>query len=114
MTAVCRREAPVEAFEGQNEQLQSPQQYGIWEVDGLGLVVAFRGTSSWNDVFVDINVRPTPLTTEQGKQCKLHAAVHRLLAIYTCEKSLPATSLPHEQGQQCKLHPAVCCSPEQH
>ena len=50
----------------QDQQLQSPQQYGIWQVDGLGLVVAFRGTSSWDDVFVDINVRPTPLTHDPG------------------------------------------------
>ena len=57
---MCCREA------SQHQQLQSPQQYGIWEVEGLGLVVAFRGTSSWNDVFVDINVRPTPLTSDRG------------------------------------------------
>lgn len=50
----------------QNQQLQSPQQYGIWEVEGLGLVVAFRGTSTWDDVFVDINVRPMPLTCSGG------------------------------------------------
>lgn len=55
----------------QDQQLQSPQQYGIWHVEGLGLVVAFKGTSSWDDVFVDINVRPTPLTCEGGNK-QLH------------------------------------------
>lgn len=57
---VCCREA------AQHQYLQSPLQYGVWQVVGLGLVVAFRGTSSWDDVFVDINVRPTPLTSDQG------------------------------------------------
>ncbi|KAL3143242.1 hypothetical protein ABBQ38_002093 [Trebouxia sp. C0009 RCD-2024] len=50
----------------QFQHLQSPQQYAVWHVEGLGLVVAFRGTSSWDDVFVDINVRPTPLISDQG------------------------------------------------
>ena len=63
---MLRREA------AQEQQLQSPQQYGVWQVEGLGLVVAFRGTSSWDDVFVDINVRPTPLICEEGKR-QVHA-----------------------------------------
>ena len=64
-----------------NQHLQSPQQYGVWQVEGLGLVVAFRGTSSWDDVFVDINVKPTPLTSDQGThswlmhcRCSAHTA----------------------------------------
>ena len=71
MESVYCREA------AQHQHLQSPLQYGVWQVDGLGLVVAFRGTSSWDDVFVDINVKPTPLTSDQGNQywwldCELH------------------------------------------
>lgn len=61
----CCREA------AQFQHLQSPQQYAVWHVEGLGLVVAFRGTSSWDDVFVDINVRPTPLISDQGAHCWL-------------------------------------------
>ena len=38
-----------------------PQQYGIWEVEGLGLVVAFRGTASQEDVLVDVNIMPVEL-----------------------------------------------------
>ena len=42
--------------------LSSPQQFGLWEVEGLGLVVAFRGTASQEDVIVDVNITPVPLT----------------------------------------------------
>ena len=41
--------------------LAAPQQYGIWEVEGLGLVAAFRGTASQEDVLIDVNITPTPL-----------------------------------------------------
>ena len=41
----------------------SPQQYGIWNVSGLGLVVAFRGTASSEDVFIDANITPVPLVS---------------------------------------------------
>lgn len=44
-----------------NQQLTSPQQYGIWHVEGLGIVVAFRGTASTEDVLVDVNITPVPL-----------------------------------------------------
>ncbi len=76
----------------QDQQLQSPQQYGIWQVEGLGLVVAFRGTSSWNDVFVDINVRPTPLTCEGGKEL-VHVS-HFTLEI--CQRHCQENIVPGE------------------
>lgn len=50
-----------EADIGQN--MEEPQQYGIWSVSGLGLVIAFRGTASSEDVFIDANIRPVPLTS---------------------------------------------------
>lgn len=43
--------------------MEEPQQYGIWDVSGLGLVIAFRGTASSEDVFIDVNISPVPLTT---------------------------------------------------
>ena len=43
-------------------QMASPQQYGLWEVQGLGLVVAFRGTASLEDVLIDANIVPVPLS----------------------------------------------------
>ena len=33
------------------------------KVEGVGLVVAFRGTASTEDVLVDVNIRPAPLAT---------------------------------------------------
>lgn len=80
--AVCCREA------SQNQQLQSPQQYGIWQVEGLGLVVAFRGTSSWDDVFVDVNVRPIPLSCEGG-MAQLYAHHLPVDVVPDIEKPLP-------------------------
>ncbi len=47
----------------QGEGLSSPEQFGVWEVEGVGLVLAFRGTASAEDVLVDVNIRPTPLAT---------------------------------------------------
>lgn len=38
--------------------MSSPLQFGLWDVEGLGLVVAYRGTASLNDVFVDTNIQP--------------------------------------------------------
>jgi hypothetical protein len=42
-------------------ELDCPQQFGIWEVAGLGLVVAFRGTASQEDVLIDMNIEAVPL-----------------------------------------------------
>ena len=83
--AVCCREA------SQNQQLQSPQQYGIWQVEGLGLVVAFRGTSSWDDVFVDINVRPIPLSCEGG-MAQLYAPHLPVVVVPDIQKAFYLTS----------------------
>ena len=44
-----------------DRHLALPQQYGIWDVDGLGIVIAFRGTASIDDVLVDVNITPVPL-----------------------------------------------------
>lgn len=44
-----------------DRELASPQQYGLWEVQGLGLVVAFRGTASPQDIMIDVNIAPEPL-----------------------------------------------------
>ena len=66
--AACYREAEL------GEDLDSPQQYGIWEVAGLGLAIAFRGTASPEDVFIDVNIRPVPLTSEQGDSGEHHLA----------------------------------------
>ena len=57
--ALCR-----EAVMG--HELDSPQQFGIWVVAGLGLVVAFRGTASAEDVFIDTNIEPVPLNATGG------------------------------------------------
>ncbi len=53
-------------------ELDSPQQYGIWEVAGLGLVVAFRGTASAEDVFIDTNIEPVPLDATGGTRGNQH------------------------------------------
>lgn len=50
----------------QGEGLSSPEQFGVWEVEGVGLVVAFRGTASTEDVLVDVNIRPAPLATTRN------------------------------------------------
>ena len=41
--------------------LSSPQQYGVWRVEGIGLVVAFRGTASSEDCLIDATIHPVPL-----------------------------------------------------
>ena len=50
----------------QGEGLSSPEQFGLWEVEGVGLVLAFRGTASAEDVLVDVNIRPAPLQISRG------------------------------------------------
>ncbi len=49
-----------EASSGGHE-LDVPQQFGVWQVTGLGIVVAFRGTASQEDVIIDANIAPVPL-----------------------------------------------------
>ena len=49
-----------EASSGGHE-LDVPQQFGVWLVAGLGIVVAFRGTASQEDVIIDANISPVPL-----------------------------------------------------
>ena len=48
------------------QDMEEPQQYGIWDVTGLGLVIAFRGTASSEDVFIDVNITPV-LMDSAGK-----------------------------------------------
>ena len=52
-----RREAEI------GQDMEEPQQYGVWRVGGLGLVISFRGTASSEDVFIDANIRPVPLSS---------------------------------------------------
>ncbi len=42
------------------------QQFGVWQVDGLGLAIAFRGTACLDDVVIDANIAPVPLGGETG------------------------------------------------
>jgi len=49
-----------------SDGLSSPEQFGVWDVDGLGLCVAFRGTASTEDVLIDVNITPTPLETSRN------------------------------------------------
>jgi hypothetical protein len=56
----------------QGEGLSSPEQFGVWEVEGVGLVVAFRGTASAEDVLVDVNIRPAPLATARNMRGATH------------------------------------------
>ena len=39
----------------------APQQYGIWAVEGHGLVVAFRGSSSWADWDINDDINGVPV-----------------------------------------------------
>ena len=55
-----------EASSGGHE-LDVPQQFGVWQVTGLGIVVAFRGTASQEDVIIDANIAPVPL--DSGETC---------------------------------------------
>lgn len=52
--------------------MEEPQQYGIWDVSGLGLVIAFRGTASSEDVFIDVNIKPVPLTSAGMLCCSFY------------------------------------------
>ncbi|BDA46815.1 hypothetical protein COCOBI_09-2680 [Coccomyxa sp. Obi] len=58
-------------------ELDCPQQFGIWEVSGVGLVVAFRGTASAEDVFIDTNIEPVPLDATGGLRGRSAIKVHR-------------------------------------
>ena len=49
-----------------SDGLSSPEQFGVWEVAGVGLCVAFRGTASTEDVLIDVNITPTPLETSRS------------------------------------------------
>ncbi|GAB4814753.1 hypothetical protein N2152v2_001799 [Parachlorella kessleri] len=46
----------------------SKQQLGVWEVEGLGLVVAFRGTAALDDVTLNANIQPQPLPLDPRLQ----------------------------------------------
>ena len=47
-TAYCRR------MERRGNGASSPVQYGIWEVEGMGLVLTFRGTCSISSALADL------------------------------------------------------------
>lgn len=49
-----------------SDGLSSAEQWGVWEVEGVGLCIAFRGTASMEDVLIDVNISPMPLETSQG------------------------------------------------
>lgn len=55
------------------QELSLPQQYAVWRVRGLGLVVAFRGTASSEDVFIDSNISPVPLASDGKPFLERHA-----------------------------------------
>lgn len=59
-----------------DRDLASPQQYALWEVEGLGLVIAFRGTASAHDVLIDVNMTPEPLigSSSDGESAQLQHA----------------------------------------
>ncbi len=63
----CGRES---GLEGDDEAAHladdAVQQFGVWEVAGLGLAVAFRGTASLDDVVIDANIAPVPLGNPPG------------------------------------------------
>ena len=52
---ICREAAST------GHELDVPQQFGVWQIAGLGIVVAFRGTASQEDVIIDANISPVPL-----------------------------------------------------
>ena len=39
----------------------------MWEVGELGIVLAFRGTASFEDAIVDIAMTPVPLQLPRGR-----------------------------------------------
>lgn len=46
--------------------MAASQQYAIWEVGELGVVLAFRGTASYEDALVDVAITPVPLQLANG------------------------------------------------
>lgn len=58
--------------------LSSPEQWGVWDVDGLGLCIAFRGTASTEDVLIDMNIKPMPLEISINMRGVWNMLVHFL------------------------------------
>lgn len=82
------RESGLEADdEGAHLADDAVQQFGVWEVDGLGLAVAFRGTACLDDVVIDANIAPVPLGNPPGK----HPAVPTRELCYRAERCLLAS-----------------------
>ena len=52
---------------GTGRELASSQQFAVWEVEELGIVLAFRGTASFEDAIVDIAMTPVPLQLPRGR-----------------------------------------------
>eukprot|EP00884_Botryococcus_braunii_P015289 jgi/Botrbrau1/2443/Bobra.0226s0002.1 len=69
------REAQLEG------EMSSPLQFGLWEVEGLGLVVAYRGTASPDDVFVDTNIQPVAVEgcspSTENEQLYVHGGFYQ-------------------------------------
>jgi len=94
--------------------MEEPQQYGIWSVSGLGLVIAFRGTTSSEDVFIDANIRPVPLSSagqcmealdcfsQMALPCGIPDPGHASMG-WSCQESSP------DPGQQQAVWSVVEC-----
>jgi hypothetical protein len=86
--------------------LDCPQQFGIWEVAGLGLVVAFRGTASQEDALIDMNIEPVPLEASRSSRgycfCihPMKASSNGLLL-----RSMPPCSAPPRSGSLHRMCP---------
>ena len=52
---------------GTGRELASSQQFAVWEVGELGIVLAFRGTASFEDAIIDIAMTPVPLQLPRGR-----------------------------------------------
>ena len=51
---------------GAGREVASCQQWAVWEVGELGVVLAFRGTASFEDAVVDVALTPKPLQLPGG------------------------------------------------
>ena len=51
-------------------------QFGIWKVDGLGVVVAFKGTLEAQEMLVDLQTQSSPTTAEQ-RIIEMHGGMHQ-------------------------------------
>lgn len=94
-------------------ELDVPQQFGVWQVGSLGVVVAFRGTASQEDVIIDANIAPVPLDSARATR---GGSRFYPLGIWVWEKrSLDLVCIEQERGKdqdylvQCLIHRCLCC-----